>query len=665
MDHPPTSGEHGQKPPPNQSSSGEQRPANVIGSIPRKNRPTTVPQQQGQGFASRPTQVPPSAGYRPPSAHQYPQQQQQQQSSVPHTHAPKQSPSHKPTTASLNAPIPRKNPPTASVNAPIPRKRSPSAAPAASAAVDAAPPAPARRPRKATLKHVTVKSEDPFVIRVKTKGVPLDQGIPRMRTSTRMPKRKRPTYEELRDTDSDDFLTDSDDEEYGKRGGRLQKSKPRASPTNEAYSTDVVMTEMVIGADGTDVPPPGTLSTLWYSREVFLNVHVLEKIIGWKTRPVVKLNWHDPNDIKMLDPTEAKSISTKLLLDQDFWNNRMKRMEVSRTNPAQCPVVMAAAAEKEGRKDGTPRYLLAPRKEDEREEVLLVKWRGRSHMHCSWERRRDLEKFDPSNNTAKNKIRRYFQGQEIALGKNWKQMVEADRAANLDGSAEDGTDEIEEEEFFPPQYLEVERILGCDENEMDMKVLAKQRALNIRKDQEALRQREEDEAKLEMDAQSEDVLHHTHKAHRLFEDLPKVSDGEDPWDPEDYVRYIVKWKGLQYAEMTWEYWKDIKRDAVDEAEDFWYRQRAPTLDQANRITSRPHPHVRDFRKLATSPKFAVSRKPRPVADLGDGLSAKLKEDDDEKDASEGFQLRGYQLEGVNWLLFNWFNKRSCILADEM
>ena len=29
------------------------------------------------------------------------------------------------------------------------------------------------------------------------------------------------------------------------------------------------------------------------------------------------------------------------------------------------------------------------------------------------------------------------------------------------------------------------------------------------------------------------------------------------------------------------------------------------------------------------------------------------------------RLRSYQLEGVNWLLFNWFQRRSSILADEM
>ena len=28
-------------------------------------------------------------------------------------------------------------------------------------------------------------------------------------------------------------------------------------------------------------------------------------------------------------------------------------------------------------------------------------------------------------------------------------------------------------------------------------------------------------------------------------------------------------------------------------------------------------------------------------------------------------LREYQVEGVNWLIFSWYQRRNCILADEM
>lgn len=31
----------------------------------------------------------------------------------------------------------------------------------------------------------------------------------------------------------------------------------------------------------------------------------------------------------------------------------------------------------------------------------------------------------------------------------------------------------------------------------------------------------------------------------------------------------------------------------------------------------------------------------------------------------GLVLREYQLEGLNWLIFNWYQRRNCILADEM
>ena len=34
-------------------------------------------------------------------------------------------------------------------------------------------------------------------------------------------------------------------------------------------------------------------------------------------------------------------------------------------------------------------------------------------------------------------------------------------------------------------------------------------------------------------------------------------------------------------------------------------------------------------------------------------------------AAAGLRLREYQLEGVNWLVWNWFNSRPSILADEM
>ena len=48
-----------------------------------------------------------------------------------------------------------------------------------------------------------------------------------------------------------------------------------------------------------------------------------------------------------------------------------------------------------------------------------------------------------------------------------------------DETTEDGHSPTEEEDFFPSDYLEVEKILLCDESHMDPKVFAWQRALNL------------------------------------------------------------------------------------------------------------------------------------------------------------------------------------------
>jgi len=519
---------------------------------------------------------------------------------------------------------------------------------------------------------VRILSERPMVIAIRTRGVPWSKGnpgipgipgIPRHRSSDRGKlKRKRPTYMDLEDTDSDDFLQDSEDDTNDRVEDtrRLKKLKKLRSPTGEnnvTAFTGIPVTAAVIDTalvtDQIDSPPSGFLASLWYSREQVLHVWVIEKIIRWRRRPITFLEWNNPSCVKCLSQAEASGIATKAFARETLWKDTSKRMEFSRINSPQCPMVMHLAAKKEfynaSKENRLPKFKIAKNIDCSKEEVLLVKWRGRSYMHCSWERKKDLEKFDQSNNTARGKIRRYFQSQQVAHGTNWKNALVVERTTPKDDASSNSDDEL-----FPPQYLEVERLLACDESEMDTVMFAKQRALNIRDEQKWMKQRERKEV-------NTDESGHKHgESKDLLQGLPLISDGEDPWDPEDFVRYVVKWKGMQYAEMTWEYWVNIKRDAVNQAEDFWHRQRAPSPEDIRKLPARPH--IRDFRKLTESPDYGISKMERPVADLGDGF--KSEEQDNEKVVQE-FRLRSYQLEGVNWLLFNWYNRRSCILADEM
>eukprot|EP01029_Cantina_marsupialis_P031516 TRINITY_DN912_c1_g1_i2.p1 TRINITY_DN912_c1_g1~~TRINITY_DN912_c1_g1_i2.p1 ORF type:complete len:1876 (-),score=622.51 TRINITY_DN912_c1_g1_i2:229-5856(-) len=93
--------------------------------------------------------------------------------------------------------------------------------------------------------------------------------------------------------------------------------------------------------------------------------------------------------------------------------------------------------------------------------------------------------------------------------------------------------------------------------------------------------------------------------------------------------YLVKWCDLSYKECTWEFEEDIQDDAKVEQ---FIRFNSPVPIQ--QMTYRGE--VANFKGLSESPQFKGGRK-----------------------------LREYQLEGLNWLVFNWVSKRSCILADEM
>ncbi|KAM3940213.1 chromodomain-helicase-DNA-binding protein 8 isoform 3-T4 [Leptodactylus fuscus] len=106
------------------------------------------------------------------------------------------------------------------------------------------------------------------------------------------------------------------------------------------------------------------------------------------------------------------------------------------------------------------------------------------------------------------------------------------------------------------------------------------------------------------------------------------SHSVDKDNGEPVVYYLVKWCSLPYEDSTWELKEDVDDGKVDEFK---------------RIESRLPSLKRVARPVATSwNKLELSREYR-----------------------NGNQLREYQLEGVNWLLFNWYNRQNCILADEM
>uniref|UniRef100_A0A4W4GPM8 DNA helicase n=1 Tax=Electrophorus electricus TaxID=8005 RepID=A0A4W4GPM8_ELEEL len=106
------------------------------------------------------------------------------------------------------------------------------------------------------------------------------------------------------------------------------------------------------------------------------------------------------------------------------------------------------------------------------------------------------------------------------------------------------------------------------------------------------------------------------------------SNSVDKENGEPLIYYLVKWCSLPYEDATWE----LKED-VDEAK------------------------VAEFKKIQ-SRQPRLKRTPRPPASAWKKL-------EQSREYRSGNTLREYQLEGVNWLLFNWYNRQNCILADEM
>ncbi|XP_024124936.1 chromodomain-helicase-DNA-binding protein 6 isoform X4 [Oryzias melastigma] len=108
----------------------------------------------------------------------------------------------------------------------------------------------------------------------------------------------------------------------------------------------------------------------------------------------------------------------------------------------------------------------------------------------------------------------------------------------------------------------------------------------------------------------------------------EVAITTDPETCEEVTHYLVKWCSLSYEEATWELQEDLDPEKIKEFEEI---QKLPA---DLRHVERPPPEK--WQKLEIS-----------------------------RDYRNGNQLREYQLEGMNWLLFNWYNRKNCILADEM
>ena len=96
------------------------------------------------------------------------------------------------------------------------------------------------------------------------------------------------------------------------------------------------------------------------------------------------------------------------------------------------------------------------------------------------------------------------------------------------------------------------------------------------------------------------------------------------------THYLVKWRSLPYEDATWELEEDVDLESIRKYNEL---QMVP-MDDELQFVPRPPP-------------------------------AAFRPNKESKDYKDDNKLRPYQMEGVNWLLFNWYTRQNCILADEM
>ncbi|KAG0487904.1 hypothetical protein HPP92_006715 [Vanilla planifolia] len=126
-----------------------------------------------------------------------------------------------------------------------------------------------------------------------------------------------------------------------------------------------------------------------------------------------------------------------------------------------------------------------------------------------------------------------------------------------------------------------------------------------------------------------DLIKEYNQVERIFADRISKTGNDDV-----VTEYLVKWKGLPYAEATWEKDTDIAfaQDGIDE-----YKAREIAMTVQGKLV--------DFQRRKSK--------------------ASLRRLDEQPEWLKGGKLRDYQLEGLNFLVNSWRNDTNVILADEM
>mmetsp|Transcript_21523 Transcript_21523/g.44293 ORF Transcript_21523/g.44293 Transcript_21523/m.44293 type:complete len:524 (+) Transcript_21523:349-1920(+) len=260
------------------------------------------------------------------------------------------------------------------------------------------------------------------------------------------------------------------------------------------------------------------------------------------------------------------------------------------------------------------------------EERFLVKWTNLSFLHCSWEGQDDLiAQVD----NAKTYLTTFFRKSENGL------LFDADERG-------DG-------EFFDPRYVQIERILEVvidSEDDDEDEGTGTGSSSNNNKKNASTEGGENNDVVVPSPIEEYGIV--------LDKDDPNFEDGTGR-------QFLVKWDNAAYSDCTYEFERDLILNDVEYEEhlaSFLRRSKKPTKAEMTEQFSRQEEQRRRLYKIfGDKAKGSGEEKDEKIKEYQQKLQDHV--------FVNGGQVRDYQAEGISWMISNYINKRSSILADEV
>jgi hypothetical protein len=260
-------------------------------------------------------------------------------------------------------------------------------------------------------------------------------------------------------------------------------------------------------------------------------------------------------------------------------------------------------------------------------EKYFIKWEHSSFLHCSWETYSDLLELVGATSVNAN-IKRFNQREA--------------------GASSELFEDLAAGEFFPPQYLVIERIVELDVNhDEDDKETSKEEVICESAVSTKSKHLTKCQSELKQGSQQTDG---NGCVTPLLAELSCVTDEELQWllelDP-SAAWVTVKWAGQCYSQISIERLSDLVAMDIDYLLPIvaFYRFDIDVIGYIVRFKALV------YRRDSNPPKPPGSRVDRSLA----ALNAAFPE---EGPSYRGRSLRDYQWNGIQWMLYNWSEKRN-------